>query len=58
MKKVFLFIAVASIFVACNKPAPKAEEAQDSIATEVVAPADSAVVADSTAVADSAAVVK
>ena len=39
MNKVFLFFAVASIFVACNKPAEKVEEAQDSIATEVVVPA-------------------
>ena len=37
MKKLFLFFAVASIFVACNKPAEKVEENQDSIATEVVA---------------------
>ena len=58
MKKVFLFFAVASMFVACNKPAEKVEEAQDSIATEVVEAVDSTVaVVDSaaTAVVDSAA---
>ena len=52
MKKVFLFFAVASMFVACNKPAEKVEEAQDSIATEIVEVADSAIaVIDSTATA-------
>ena len=50
MKKLFLFFAVASIFVACNKPAEKTEEAQDSIVTEIVEIADSATaVIDSTA---------
>ena len=58
MKKVFLFFAVASIFVACNKPAEKVEEAQDSVATEVVAAVDS-LTTDSTvtAVVDSVAAV-
>ena len=52
MKKVFLFFAVASMFVACNKPAEKVEEAQDSITTEIVEVADSAIaVIDSTATA-------
>ena len=41
MKKLFLFFAVASIFVACNKPAEKVNEDQDSIATEIVASVDS-----------------
>lgn len=34
MKKVFLFLAVASVFVACNKP----------VKTETATPADSLVV--------------
>lgn len=54
MKKVFLFFAVAAMFVACQKPAQPATEAVDSVATQVV---DSAAqVVDSAAqVVDSAA---
>ena len=58
MKKVFLFFAVASIFVACNKPAQTTETVVDSVATEVVETIDStAQVVDSTlnAAADSVA---
>ncbi len=40
MKKVFLFIAVASFFVACNKPAQNQSDSQtDSLVVEEVVPA-------------------
>jgi hypothetical protein len=59
MKKVILYFALASMFVACNKPAQKPAEAQDSVATETVAPVDTTMQADSTATpADSTAAVK
>ena len=57
MKKVFLFFAVASFFVACNKPAQTETSTQaDSLVVEEVtsAPADS-LNADSIAPVDSVA---
>ena len=35
MKKLFVIFAVASMFVACNKPAEKAAETTDSVAVQV-----------------------
>ncbi len=50
MKKVFVFFAVAAMFVACNKPAQTETEATvDSVTTEVVETVDSTL----NAVADS-----
>ncbi|HHT22383.1 MAG TPA: hypothetical protein GXZ87_03590 [Bacteroidales bacterium] len=50
MKKVFAIVAIAAMFVACNKPAQTEEGTVDSVATEVVETVDSAAL-DSTVVA-------
>ena len=57
MKKVFLFFAVASIFVACNKPAQTETSTQaDTLVVEEVVPAAvDSLSADSTAQVDSVA---
>ena len=57
MKKVFLFFAVASIFVACNKPAQTETSTQaDTLVVEEVVPAAvDSLSADSTVQVDSVA---
>ncbi len=51
MKKLFAIVAIAAMFVACNKPAQQEEATQDSIPVEVVETPDSAEL-DSTIVAE------